>query len=150
MAMNDGIDPVPQHATLQPIRLRLVAATLAAALLLLASCKDAKQDAGKELKPAGFGGCAADQARPYSATLSWSPPRVNVDGSALTQIAAYRVYYGSGPDAMKNWIDVPATDGNPSAVIPGLCAGMTYFAVATIGIDGTASANSAIVWRQYP
>ena len=34
---------------------------------------------------------------PGSATLSWVPPTRNTDGSALTRLAGYRIYYGATP-----------------------------------------------------
>jgi hypothetical protein len=33
-----------------------------------------------------------------SATLSWTPPTTNVDGSALTNLRGYKVYAGMAPD----------------------------------------------------
>ena len=45
-----------------------------------------------------FIGCSA-AARDGVLDLSWTAPTANVDGSAVTNVAAYRVYYGtaSGP-----------------------------------------------------
>jgi hypothetical protein len=35
-----------------------------------------------------------------SATLSWTPPTTNVDGSALTNLRGYKVYAGMAPDRL--------------------------------------------------
>ena len=41
-----------------------------------------------------------------SATLSWMPPTENADGSALTDLAGYRIYYGRNPNTL-NPVDRP-------------------------------------------
>jgi hypothetical protein len=64
-----------------------------------------------------------------SATLSWSAPTENTDGSALTNLAGYKLYWRNGSGAYANSITI----SNPSVttyVVENLAAG-TYEFVAT-------------------
>ena len=45
------------------------------------------------------------------ATLDWQPPTQNSDGSALTNLAGYTVYYGTSPDNLAQSVKV----SNPGA-----------------------------------
>ncbi len=70
-----------------------------------------------------------DQISNGSVTLSWNPPIQNADGSALTDLAGYRIYYGtsSGKYSEEVLLDSP---GLTSYVIDNLAPG-TYFLVMT-------------------
>ena len=74
-----------------------------------------------------------------SITLTWTPPTTNTDGTALTDLAGYRVYYGTSSGSYGSPIDV----GNVSTyVISNLAAGSYYFAVTaydTAGIESNFS-----------
>jgi hypothetical protein len=76
-----------------------------------------------------------------SATLSWIPPTTNTDGSPLTNLAGYRIYWGTTQGTYPN----SATLSNPgltSYVVGSLTPGTYYFvatAVNTIGIESTFS-----------
>ena len=62
-------------------------------------------------------------------TLSWSPPSENTDGSALTDLAGYHIYYGESSGDYPNRIEID----NPSIstyVVENLSP-RTYFVVAT-------------------
>lgn len=68
-----------------------------------------------------------------SATLIWTAPTQNTDGSALTDLAGYRVHYGTSPDALTNTIQV----GNVlTHTINNLQPGTWYFAVRAYTTDG--------------
>lgn len=62
-------------------------------------------------------------------TVYWEPPTDNVDGSAVTDIAGYRIYYGPGPDRLTARLEI-SNPGVTSAVIENLSAATWYFAVA--------------------
>lgn len=74
----------------------------------------------------------------YSATVSWSVPLLNTDGTSLTGVAGYRLYYGPSPANLPDSIFVPGA-GVTSHVISGLTPGTHYFAVATLNSAGVAS-----------
>jgi hypothetical protein len=78
-----------------------------------------------------------------SATLSWTPPTQNTDGSALNNLAGYRIYYGTDPNALGSTIQV-TNAGLTTYVIGNLGAGTHYFAIAAYSTDGVESAKSAI------
>lgn len=78
------------------------------------------------------------------ATVSWAPPTTNTDGSALTNLAGYRVTYGTSASALTT----TATVSNPSlssTLIEDLAPGTWYFAVKAYTSTGTESAISATV-----
>ena len=63
-----------------------------------------------------------------SATLSWTPPTLNVDGTAVTDLAGYRLYYGTSSGNYTNEIEID----NPSIttyVVENLSPGTYYFVV---------------------
>ncbi len=64
-----------------------------------------------------------------SATLSWTPPTQNTDGSALTNLASYRIYYGLSEGNYPNAIALD-NPGLTSFVVENLTPG-TYFFVST-------------------
>ncbi len=73
-----------------------------------------------------------------AATLSWTPPTQNSDGSSLSNLAGYRIVYGRSADALDRSISVT----NPSVssyVVENLSAGTWYFAVSAVNADGVAS-----------
>jgi hypothetical protein len=75
-----------------------------------------------------FSIAVAQSAVVGSATLSWQPPTENTDGSALTDLAGYRIVYGTTATALTQTIDV-SNPGVSRYVIDGLSAGTWYFAV---------------------
>lgn len=74
----------------------------------------------------------AEWAHAGEATLSWTAPTQNTDGSALTDLAGYTIYGGlvqGGP-----YGDVSITINNPTTttfVVSGLAEGTTYYFVVT-------------------
>jgi len=78
-------------------------------------------------------------------TLSWTPPTENTDGSTLTDLAGYKLYYGTSAGSYTHqvWIDNPSIN---TYMIENLLPD-TYYVVATSfndqGIESTYS-NMAI------
>lgn len=78
-----------------------------------------------------------------AAVLSWTAPTSNTDGSVLTNLAGYRISYGTSANAMTQTIQV----SNPSVThytIDNLAPGTYYFAVRAYTSAGTQSANSNV------
>jgi hypothetical protein len=84
--------------------------------------------------------------KPVAATvgLSWSPPTLNTDGSALTDAAGYVVRYGSQLGALNTQISISSVN-TTSAVIENLTKGTWYFEIATINTTGVLSQFTAVV-----
>ncbi len=81
-----------------------------------------------------------------SATLTWAAPTVNTDGSAITDLAGFHIYYGTSNTALTQLIDVPgATETTYS--VPQLPVGTYYFAVTAYNMAGIESAQSSIATK---
>lgn len=79
-----------------------------------------------------------------SATLSWMPPDRNTDGSVLTDLAGYEIWYGQDRDVLDQKISLM----NPSLsvyVVENLSSGTWYFAVAAVNSRGIAGGLSEVV-----
>lgn len=76
-----------------------------------------------------------------SATLSWSPPTSNEDGSSLGNLAGYRIYYGTSPDAL-NQVMTLSNPGLTSYTVPNLGPATWYFGVTAYTADGAESGYS--------
>ncbi len=70
-----------------------------------------------------------------SAMISWMPPTTNTDGSALTNLAGYRIAYGTSASALNTVANVP-TAGVTSYTIDNLSAGTWYFTVTAYTSSG--------------
>jgi hypothetical protein len=80
-----------------------------------------------------------------SATLSWVAPTQNTDGSALTDLAGYRIVYGTSRNLLTQSITVNSV-GITAYVISNLSPGSTYyFAIKAYNTAGGQSNLSTIV-----
>jgi len=79
-----------------------------------------------------------------SATLSWSAPNQNTDGSALTDLAGFKVYHGTSSTALNDAVELQGSSTN-SYTYGQLAAGTHYFAVTAITSSGVESARSTLV-----
>lgn len=77
-----------------------------------------------------------------SAELSWTPPTTRADGSALTNLAGYRVYYGTTRGSYTKRLDLPSP-GVTSMLVEGLVAGTYYFVTTAYDANGVESGYSA-------
>lgn len=84
-----------------------------------------------------------------SATLSWTAPTRNTNGSALTDLAGYRIHYGKSPSSLTTLINV-ANAGATSYTIGSLASGTWYFAVSDYTTSGAQSADSTILSKPIP
>jgi hypothetical protein len=79
-----------------------------------------------------------------SASLSWATPTQNVDGSPLTDLAGYRVHYGTSSSGLDRQVEI-ANPAATSTVIQGLTPGTWYFAISAYTKSGAESARSGTV-----
>lgn len=86
---------------------------------------------------------APPTAAASTATLSWLPPTTNTNGTVITDLAGYRIYYGTDEYSLNQVIDI-SNVGITTYVIQGLPAGTWYFAVRAYTASGTESALSNI------
>jgi hypothetical protein len=79
-----------------------------------------------------------------SARLVWLPPAHYTDGTAITSLAGYRVFYGQELGKMTSTINIGASP-TPSVTITNLALGTWYFTVKAISSAGIESDIAAIV-----
>lgn len=81
-----------------------------------------------------------------TATLSWIAPTQNNDGSPITDLAGYRIYYGTSSNALNQTVQVASASAT-GYVISSLPVGTWYFAVSSYTTDGAESAPSAVATK---
>jgi len=82
-----------------------------------------------------------------NATLDWTPPTANTDGSVLTGLVGYKMYYGTNPDNLTQVIQI-ANPGLSSYVVENLTTGTWYFAVTSYVAGGVESSKSEVISTQ--
>ena len=76
-----------------------------------------------------------------SAKLSWTAPTTNADGTPLTDLAGYRVLWGTSPGNYTNSAQVNGL----GATLDNLAPGTYYFVVRAVDTSANESADSAVV-----
>ncbi len=89
---------------------------------------------------------AVTQSSNGSATLSWTPPTENTDGSALVNLSGYKIYYGTNAGAMNQTIALNGT-GLTSYVISNLSPATYYFAITAVSSAGLESDRSGVATK---
>jgi hypothetical protein len=84
-----------------------------------------------------------------SAALSWTPPTQNVNGSALTDLAGYNVYYGTSSAALTTKVAL-SNSGLTAYTLGNLASGTYYFAVTAYNSAGAESAQSNVGSKSVP
>ena len=79
-----------------------------------------------------------------SATVLWTPPTQNQDGTVLTNLAGFRIYYGNSPNALTQITSLP-DPALSSHEFSNLASGTWYFAVAAYTAAGVDSELSDVV-----
>jgi hypothetical protein len=78
-----------------------------------------------------------------TANVSWTAPTTNVDGSALTNLARFKVYYGTSSTSLTSSTTVDDITSR-SATVSSLTPGTWYFAVRAVNTAGVESGNSNV------
>lgn len=92
---------------------------------------------------------AVNQISNGTATINWTPPLDNTDGSALTNLAGYKIYYGTASNSLTQNVQI-TTIGVSSYTLSNLSSGTWYFGVTAYNSGGTESAVSSIVSKAIP
>ncbi len=79
-----------------------------------------------------------------SATLSWTPPTRNTNGSTLTNLAGYRIYYGTSASSLTRTVQV-SNAGLTRYVVSDLSPATWYFSVRAYSSAGAESTGSNTV-----
>lgn len=81
---------------------------------------------------------------PVGATLSWTPPTQNTNGTALTNLAGFRIHYGTTPDLAQT---IQLASPSVTRHTVNLAPGTYYFAVSAYNTAGVQSDPSATISR---
>jgi hypothetical protein len=84
-----------------------------------------------------------------SAVLNLTAPTQNTDGSALTDLAGFRIYYGTSPSNLTQLTQLTGTTGT-SYTVNSLASGTWYFGATAYTTTGMESALSAIGSKTIP
>jgi hypothetical protein len=79
-----------------------------------------------------------------SATLSWMPPTKNTDGSVVTRLAGYYIYYGTHPTGLNQVIQLKDPQVT-SYEVNHLRPGTYYFSVVAYTESGEKGSASPLV-----
>ena len=89
---------------------------------------------------------AVNQGGNRSVTLSWMPPTENTDGTVLTDLAGYRIYYGRNAGTLNQRIDLD-NPGLTRYVVEGLSSAKWYFAMTSVNHDGIESRRTPTIGK---
>lgn len=75
--------------------------------------------------------------------MSWHPPAHNEDGTALTDLAGFRIYYGTSAALLDQMVEL-TNPGLTSYVIENLAPATWYFGVSAFSANQLESALSQL------
>jgi len=84
------------------------------------------------------------QAATGSVTLSWIPPTQNADGSALTNLAGYHIYYGTDSANLSQKVELK-NPGLSKYVVESLSPATWHFAMTAFNSKAEESAQIGVV-----
>lgn len=90
--------------------------------------------------PHAPGPAGVDEDATFSITLAWDAPQVNDDGSALTDLEGYRLYYSRSSPLDLATASRVEIDTRTVHTLSGLSAGTYHFVVSAFDLNGNDSA----------
>lgn len=148
------VTPVPSRRMWAGRSLALVAI---ATMFMLAGCGGSSSDSSGSPPPVGNpppGGSPPPSGNPppnpppppssFSVTLSWQAPTERADGSPLTNLAGFRIFYGTARENLSNTVDLN-NPGLSRYVVENLSAGTWYFSMTAYDQTGLQSSPSPTV-----
>jgi hypothetical protein len=124
-----------------PLRIFLTGLMLA---LLTASCGGENTSNPRTTGSATTTSAATAATTPVAsgaAFVTWSPPLQNTDGSMLTDLAGYHIYYGPSLEMLNHFVDLP-WGGYVAFTAQNLDVGTWYFSIRAYNADGVESVFS--------
>jgi hypothetical protein len=82
-----------------------------------------------------------------SVTLTWTPPTSNVDGSPLTDLKGYKIYWGTVEGEYANSVTIE-NPGLTSYVVEQLTPATWYFVATAVNAQGVESGESNVAQKQ--
>jgi tetrahydromethanopterin S-methyltransferase subunit B len=77
-------------------------------------------------------------------TVSWIPPTENTNGTTLTNLAGYHIYYGTSQTNLSHVINI-TNPGLASYVVSNLSAATWYFSLTSVNSSGVESPRTPVV-----
>lgn len=115
---------------------------LAALALMLSGCGGGSGTSSASASALGSSSTPPPvSAKQGSATLTWTAPTQNSNGTALTDLAGYHIYYGTSAGSLSNEVNIPSPS-TLTYVVSNLGTGTWYFAIAAYtntGLEGAMS-----------
>lgn len=142
-ALTFSIQNRPQWATFSSTTGRLQGMPGAADVGQFAGVTISVSD-GRASAALGAFSIAVNQIAVGSATLSWSPPTTNADGSTITDLSGYRIYYGQSSTSLSQTI-VISNPGTIRWVVENLSPATWYFSMTSYNSSGVESARTSVV-----
>ena len=90
---------------------------------------------------------AVNQISNGTATVNWTPPTDNSNGTALTNLSGYQIHYGTASNNLAQTVQV-TNAGLTSYTLTNLTAGTWYFAVTSYTSAGTQSSMSNVASKK--
>ena len=90
-----------------------------------------------------------NQASTGTATVNWSIPTQNTNGTPLVNLAGYNIYYGTSANSLSQSVQV-ANPGATSYVLTNLAAGTWYIGVVDYTTSSVESSFSNIASTTIP
>ena len=84
-----------------------------------------------------------------TAILTWKPPALNEDGSALADLAAFKVYWGTTPGTYSQSTKISSATAR-TYTVSGLTKGTWYFVVTALNSKGAESPYSNVWSKTVP
>jgi hypothetical protein len=81
---------------------------------------------------------------PSAVTIAWTPPTENTNGSTLTNLAGYHIYYGTTESDLTKVVDI-TNPGLASYVLSDLTSGTWYFSLTSVNSAGVESVRSPVI-----
>lgn len=144
-----GIQNAPAWASFNSATGLLAGTPTAAAIGTTANIVISVSDGKSSAALPPFSITVAQASTVRSATLAWTPPTQNQDGSALTNLAGYVISWGTSASSLTN----AATLANAAATsftVSNLVPGTWYFDVRAYNNLGTNSPQSTVVSATLP
>jgi hypothetical protein len=85
-----------------------------------------------------------------SAVVTLVPPTQNTDGSAVTDLAGMRIYYGTSSSALTQVVALPGATAPTSYTVSNLASGTWYFGATAYTTTGAESSLSAVASEAIP
>jgi hypothetical protein len=99
---------------------------------------------GSSSTPSAASPAGTQSSASATAALSWAVPSVNTDGTTLTDLAGYRIYYGTDAAALNSVVQIIGAS-TTAYVVSNLSHGTYYFTIKAYNTAGSESNATGIV-----